>query len=675
MSRKRTPLALSLFPFLAVLICTMGVLVALLLLVVKQADQTAKTKDTQEITAVLEKIDQVENQLAEAEVRSILLSEERTDISTALETETQQRSYLENEIQKLRQRSDQLAKRITDFANTQQQADDLKHLELTLSLQSNRIQRLNTQKQQLEEENAKTASSGPSPKAAPVYSIVPIAAQTGTDRRPIYIECKEEGLFLHPGGIKLSLDDFVRPMRPGNPLDTALLAYREYWREESKQSSKRTNAYPLLVVRPSGAQWYGIARRAMSSWDDQFGYELIPEDWDVNFGKSDAALTSAVQQAIDAAKIRQQALVAMGRALPASEMESLRSTDSLQANRNVGLTPGVDGGFSANNNGTPYDSDSMIAGNLAGTNQAGGIDPVAALSKDFHGFKSTNANYLDSGKPQGNQPQPNNVAQSGNGFNRLPSQRAGGSSGDSTSIANSLLANSLSANSANRNTAENALSGGSSPGNKQDSLTSGSNREALASDRQTTSATGSASSVADFGSGDASNGHAAQTSTAQTQGKSNGSTPPGQASGNGGGGNTASSGAMGESAVGQTTSLNSQAIANERGNNWALPSRRQHVSAYHRPIEIVIENDYLILRPESGRTNREVIPFGDSIDQAIDPMIDAVWKRVDSWGNLGFDGFWKPILRISGSSDSKIQEQRLETLLQGSGLEVERAGR
>ena len=53
--------------------------------------------------------------------------------------------------------------------------------------------------------------------------------------------------------------------------------------------------YPLLVVRPDGIETYAAARKAMQTWDDQFGYELIESEKEIAFPTKDPQLLERVE--------------------------------------------------------------------------------------------------------------------------------------------------------------------------------------------------------------------------------------------------------------------------------------------------------------------------------------------------------------------------------------------
>ena len=97
------------------------------------------------------------------------------------------------------------------------------------------------------------------------YAIVPRSGPgNGTFRRPIYIECTENGVTLQPYKITLTAADFPTPLGSGNPLDVALLLIRDYW-NQIDPDQKNGQPYPLFIVRPSGPKSFAAARKAMKS--------------------------------------------------------------------------------------------------------------------------------------------------------------------------------------------------------------------------------------------------------------------------------------------------------------------------------------------------------------------------------------------------------------------------
>jgi hypothetical protein len=141
------------------------------------------------------------------------------------------------------------------------------------------------------------------------FAIIPYPGPHGTRRRPIYIECSASGIVIQPEGTVLGPEDFLGPLGPGNPLDAALRAIREHWARVEGENAQG-EPYPLLIVRPDGAVAYAMARAAMTSWDDEFGYELVDGDMKLAFPPSDPHLKQVLQDMIATARQRQAVLAA-----------------------------------------------------------------------------------------------------------------------------------------------------------------------------------------------------------------------------------------------------------------------------------------------------------------------------------------------------------------------------
>ncbi|MGI9518131.1 MAG: hypothetical protein ACR2NP_13840 [Pirellulaceae bacterium] len=307
--RRRRPatasLAVSLFPFLAVLICTMGVLIVMLVLAVKSSTVKAREARDQHEQKLHDQRESLLDQLDLEEFRVRELAAMRPQAEQRLADERLRRSHLQDEIRRLIDQTDTLRRQTRQLDEDQDLAQDsrdadarkIEQLEKQIAARKKELGQLRTE-----------VSDRPQ-----MYSIVPTRGASGTLRRPIYVECTPAGMFLQPSGIQITARDFTRPVLPGNPLDAALLATREHWNKYEAGASEG-EPYPLLVVRPGGATAYALARRAMQSWDDEFGYELVESTKQLDWGTIDENLVNSVQQAIALAKQEQKQHVAFGRA-------------------------------------------------------------------------------------------------------------------------------------------------------------------------------------------------------------------------------------------------------------------------------------------------------------------------------------------------------------------------
>nr|NIP87181.1 hypothetical protein [Planctomycetales bacterium] len=138
----------------------------------------------------------------------------------------------------------------------------------------------------------------------PSYAVVPYEGQHGTRRRPIYLDCREDAIVLQPEGITLTEHDFRAPLGPDNPLASVLRVSSEYL--NTSQGGEQGRPYPLLLVRPAGIRAYYAARAALKSWDAEFGYELIGDDWEIEYPAADPQLAQVASQELILARKRHE---------------------------------------------------------------------------------------------------------------------------------------------------------------------------------------------------------------------------------------------------------------------------------------------------------------------------------------------------------------------------------
>lgn len=298
--RSRSVLAVSLFPFLAVLICTLGVLIVLLVLAVKAADSQAAVAQADVESELKTQLTSLQLQLEERQIQIGGLKDVRPDALQRLEDARATRSHFENEVRQLQQEARSLAESLLVLENqrvgiksSQISDEEISQLKLELADAEKALAEQRQVKQQAPEE---------------VWSIVPYGGKSGTNRRPIFVECVSDHLVIQPLDIKITQDELRRAVFPGNMLDAALLAVREYWQRYDLDGDAG-RAYPLIVVRPDGARTFQLAKGSLKAWDDEFGYEIVDADKKINFGNFDSELAKEVRVAIKEARSRQQKLI------------------------------------------------------------------------------------------------------------------------------------------------------------------------------------------------------------------------------------------------------------------------------------------------------------------------------------------------------------------------------
>lgn len=347
--KKRTRLSVSLFPFLAVLICTLGVLIVMLVMAAKSADMHAEKSQSEDDQENQSQIDELQRTL---DLRSVLVEGMelvRPDTVARLNESRANRSHVENDIRKLKKELQRLNLEVAElFQSPERQMGGQEEfsVEAAALVLAGLEEEIETAELELSKTRELALESGPSK-----YLIVPYKGGSGTFRRPIFIECTQNAITFQPSGIEIAKREFTLPLVPGNQLDSALLAIREYWRRYDLAGTEG-NAYPLIVIRPNGAETFVLARQAMKSWDDEFGYELVESGKKLEFGKSDPQLDAVIRDAIKEAGKRQQ----VRRARIAIQNRAVRAR--LARNGSPQSQPGLTasgpyGGFVSSTNGRP----------------------------------------------------------------------------------------------------------------------------------------------------------------------------------------------------------------------------------------------------------------------------------------------------------------------------------
>ena len=270
--------SVGLFPFLAVLLCTMGALLVLLVVLAQNAGQRVAAENRQPPTVEPETAAAAEltRQLEEVLQYQQKLQQLREQGESRLHDEQQRLSHLEEHARRLEHELAQLSLAAQQLEATEKnQSVDREQAERELE----RLQQLTVDTEKQLEELREQASGEHS------YAIVPYQSQNGTYRKPIYIECSAAGIILQPEGLRFLPTDFADLSWPGNPLAAALRASREYLISKAARAGEPEppDPYPLILVRPEGITQYLIARQAINSWGSDFGYEFIDGDWKLDF--------------------------------------------------------------------------------------------------------------------------------------------------------------------------------------------------------------------------------------------------------------------------------------------------------------------------------------------------------------------------------------------------------
>lgn len=361
---RRNSAEISLFPFLAVLICTVGALIVLLVVLVQQARASASDAADEPAPVIAAAPIVPTIPLADLEELRRIRAEQHEQ----LQTERLQLSGIEDHIRRLASEIRQLDEQVK-LLEEQRDAKMSDQSEIERQLAEVR-QQLAAAQEKLKEEQEKVATKKPS------YALIPYDGPNGTRRQPIYIECTGDRVILQPEGIELYGADFRPPLGAGNPLDAALRAIREY---RLKQNPNSPDPYPLLVVRPKGAESYAAAREAMLSWDAEFGYELIDDDLELQFPEPDPFLAQMLMQTVEVARRRK---VAVMRAAP-REYGRVEDTGLLTATSRGGFVPS---GGGSGDDGSPFGKNSFIEQGAPLPGEAGAGSRMASGATGEHSF-------------------------------------------------------------------------------------------------------------------------------------------------------------------------------------------------------------------------------------------------------------------------------------------------
>ncbi len=717
--RRGESTAPALFPFLAVLLCTIGALILILVVTVTRSHASAKKEVEEELEELRDTADLVQTVSEE-------LQAQRDKLRSEVERRRRELEHIEDHISRLRQDMERIIAKAFALEQQSEQTEENKESQVL------EVARLTTQidakKQELADEIEKQK------KRKPAFAIIPYDGPNGTSRRPIYLECTRDGVIIQPEGLLISIDELKPPYGPGNPLDAALRVLRVAYQKRDNNFGIIHPPYPLLMIRPDGVTSYAMARAAMGGWDDQLGYELIEPDMDLAFPPGVEGLKNQLESALDLARKRQSVLAA-------SMPRQSRGRDAFEEEPWDGAE-GQAAGQTRGGNGSAGHGDGLASGgNMIELPNAKGdrwemIQPLPPGQQ-----------YASSGQPlashgAGQQ----GYGQSHPGAGRMPSMpTANGSQftgfentngtdpsrtsattppGISMAANNGIPNDQLNVGATQQNMggpSSNPIDGRSSDvpsGNSTGPVGTGVDRGGAGTPGDSTGSGGAAGAGGPTGgaAGAGGAGGAGAGASPQPGGNTIGNGPPtnpdgsranafssGSASSAGGGamqGTTgASSSPSGDPADpsnGQSPNLSvsmnqgASPAANKKpkakhvrnegdlspisvsaGRDWATVRAESKATPVSRPIFIIALSDRWLIRSDSGSTSFEsTITMEDGPQEAGKTLATAIRKRVDSWGVSVKGGYWVPSLTIEAASDASLSVARLQRLLEGSGVEI-----
>ncbi|TWT97826.1 hypothetical protein Pla108_19780 [Botrimarina colliarenosi] len=629
-SPRGEPSSFSLFPFLAVLLCTMGSLVVLLVAMAHVSRDKAKEEAAAaEVAAAAARLAAdsparraLEAQLAEADAALEQMRRVKAEGEERLQNEQKRLSDIEDHLRRLRDETETLTAETAELMAVEgEHYDDEK-------IAQQEIERLNALIGEIQDEieELKHAAAGRERK----FAIVPLRdGRSGTLRPPVYFECKASGVIMQPEGVELTWTDLVAADF-SSPLAAASRAVTRYYEEhpETRAANESGRPYPLLVVRPDGVHSYYQARTALEEVGADYGYQPIAEDWPIEYGEINPVLASQVEEAVRTARAERVGLAKvipqLNAALSSAERDANLAmtypagTSNGAANTGFGSTQNPGKGGGAGGGGLrirPANPDSnnpfeglRIDGSLAGEVGDPSNQPSAPVEETTG----------SEGGPRllGATPPP--AAEGGQGGNAPPTELAG-----------------VAATEAGAKPSESTADGVSSAGQRY----------------------GAAVAVNDPSedSTEAPEGQTVQTTTgakAEAQ-------PQGQAS----------VAASTQSPGAGSTSLNAAKSAPVRDGVPMI-----------RPIRLYVAEDRVVVLPDTAQSPAEAMQ-ASSISQTIEfegpttgrinDLIGLLKRHADSWGIAGAGMYWDPRLVLNVASDGSHRADDVRRLLEAAGIKVQ----
>ncbi|MFM8172093.1 MAG: hypothetical protein ACKN81_00970 [Pirellulaceae bacterium] len=721
---RRETLSPSLFPFLAVLLCTVGALIVILVLSVFRAKAAARQVVESQQQMLDEEVGTLEVVAGELEGR-------RQKLQEAIDQQRALLAHFEDHLRRLNEQWESLQKsKQLESQDAQQRLDKITQLQETITATQAEIDKLREQLAEKEKQG----------KKPPAFAILPYSGRQGTTRRPIYLECTAQGVLLQPEGILLSMEDLAPPHGPGNPLDASLRAIRTEFDRIAQATSDRSSPYPLLLVRPDGVATYALARSAMQGWDDQFGYELVPAAMPLVFPKNPPSIAQRLEATLATARQRhRQAIATMPARYRDGLEELLQQADPREPSNDWGdealesaLASQASGTLPADPNGpgpsqgnwqiiqTANAPSGSIPGGSPFNNSLGG-PPNLSLSPQSDGSSlglpaSGDLNLADA-----------TSSEPGNPLFFTPSapgDLVGGSpaSGNSTFSTLPGTRNQPPSAPGGFPNAGQAATGtppfGTGPNDAWGQPNSiGSGRPAglsgsggnfgggLAGNPGTGQSGGSPSpggSTSDNFSGGS--GGPSQSGSANRSGNASGSSSPnplglsGSSSPGGSNFNPNDSidpelarelkekqpqdaiGYRDRSPVGRSPLVQppedddsqTRPLSITRGRGWAEARAEGKSTPVVREMYLVAHPDrWMLLEESNPKRSERTIELASGPRVAAEQLGDAIRKRVDEWGIAVARGYWKPKLIVLAAPQSDASIRRLERILDGSGVQIE----
>ncbi|MEO0531168.1 MAG: hypothetical protein AAF266_11435 [Planctomycetota bacterium] len=611
----------SLFPFLAVLLCTMGAMVVLLVAMAHVSREKA-AEEAQAAKAVAEAAElaldsperrELERRLAEVEQVAEQIRKLREEGDKRLTQEQNRLSDIEDHLRRLRDEAESLQVEAQElFAVEDEHYDDEK-------IAQQELKRLNELANELEDEieELKHAATGRERK----FAVVALRDKaTGTLRPPAYFECTESGIVLQPEGIKLSLRDLVAP-KYSSPVGAASRAITRYYEEhpEARAANEVGKPYPLLVVRPGGVDAYYRARTALEMAGIDYGYQPVGDDWPMEYGEPNPVLMQWVAEAVASAQAEREGLAA---AIPplAAAMEQAEYS----------ATGAIAGG-----------------GSFGGANSLDAEDPGIRVSQADPDANNPFEGLRIEGSLPGESDGSNSLAESGAGQGGGP-----GVFSPFDTVAPRQAPQGPSGPYADSQEAYNGPAGVAATAAPTQETTDEPNRYTEPE------STGTRNGVAAAGSTESSRNATAAANGSPNQDRT----------------------AQGQPAAALAANAPPDAAGNTGAGNSNRRAPQRDGVPMVRPIRLYVAADRVVVLPDRAQSpataaaqasQAQVVLFNGRTSDNVNELIGVLRQHADSWGIAGLGMYWDPRLMLNVASDGQDRADDLRRLLEAAGLKVQ----
>lgn len=293
MRQRRHALQVSTFPFLAVLLCTMGSLILLLLVIDRRTRVVARAKAVRAAAllaaedAAVQARRQAELDRRQQALHAQLQGQDQEVMTQIRAADQKSTAAVESVRQEQKQIQELQEKFQAESARLTQGQEEVRAKQAGMAQTAAQTQearrdlaRLTGELTQLERTLADLKEARKRDEHR--YSLVPYRGRHGDNRRPLYVECAEESIRFHPDRAALA----GLEMTPAN-IRTAVEQRLARKRADAGAKEKDQTPYLLLLVRPNGIRTYYKTLSALEGLKIDFGYEFVEADWVLDFPETE----------------------------------------------------------------------------------------------------------------------------------------------------------------------------------------------------------------------------------------------------------------------------------------------------------------------------------------------------------------------------------------------------